>query len=533
MTAVGDATARGRGTIPIRLGAPGLFSTLRTGLQRAGYDAAGIGARLGIDSIYAFRSVSDGRAPQDPARDALSLLIHVFLDGQVVGRALVDRMLEPPVVQALDALGLLRDAPTGGRECLATVLLYPTESLLIVSDRDYDPTSADPDHTVLTSDSVYPAITTNTGDFLSFLPDTPCEQLLDLCSGTGIAALVQAPRSGHAWAVDITERSTVYARFNAALNGIGNVTALQGDLYDAVSGRTFDRIVAHPPYVPALRQEYIYRDAGADGEQVTRRIVEGLPAHLAEGGTFHCVCMATDRRGAPLQERLRTMLGASAPEFDVAVATTATFTPAEHYALEMAQGRISPQDCGAHLEAMADLEVERLVVAAFVIRRHGEQRPGITARRRRGTVTAGREALDWLLRWEAAAARPADLDARLVEARPRLAPGVRLHLVSRADGGAWKPEEFAIATDAPFPYTLQADGNVAQFLARCDGRRSVREHLERLVREGAVPEGTTARQFAAMVRPLIGAGFIELEAFRLPGPPGARTQPQVEEMEDA
>src|SRR5579885_3650218 len=141
-------------------------------------------------------------------------------------------------------------------------------------------------------DIVFPAISRHTCQFLETLPQYPCEDLLDLCSGTGVAALVAVSRyARRAWAVDITERATRCAEFNILLNDLTQVTAIQGDLYAPLNGRMFDRIVAHPPYVPVMKPSKIYYDGGEDGERVTRAIIAGLPQHLKPGGSFYCLTM--------------------------------------------------------------------------------------------------------------------------------------------------------------------------------------------------------------------------------------------------
>jgi hypothetical protein len=71
----------------------------------------------------------------------------------------------------------------------------------------------------------------------------------------------------------------------------------------------FGLITANPPFVPAPAQEVGYRDGGPSGEEVQRRIVEGLPGHLAPGGTAQIVTELGERDGEPLEPRLRRWLG--------------------------------------------------------------------------------------------------------------------------------------------------------------------------------------------------------------------------------
>ena len=217
--------------------------------------------------------------------DALDVLVRLFLDNESLSWSETTALLPPDGVEAMRSLGLIRDHRTDPSRVVATVLLYHTQSLYIASDVAL---LADGDGSRWW-DLVYAAITTNTLNFLETMPRGRCESFLDLCSGTGVAALLAATTfADHAWAIDVTDRSTEFARFNARLNGIENVTMLSGDLYAPVADLTFDRIVAHPPYVPSRETKMVYRDGGADGEEVTRRIIAGLPKHLNPGGSFHC-----------------------------------------------------------------------------------------------------------------------------------------------------------------------------------------------------------------------------------------------------
>src|SRR5262249_43454286 len=131
----------------------------------------------------------------------------------------------------------------------------------------------------------------------------------------------------HVWAVDITERAVHFAEFGRRLNAIPNVTILRGDLFEPCGGRQFDRIVTHPPYALHSTSGYVYADGGDDGEQLTRRILAAAHRHLAPGGTLAVWTTALDLKGAPLEQRVRSMLGEGQAECDVAVLAEETHAP--------------------------------------------------------------------------------------------------------------------------------------------------------------------------------------------------------------
>ena len=150
------------------------------------------------------------------------------------------------------------------------------------------------------------------------LPPDPCARLLDLCSGSGVAALVAASDyTKHAWSLDVAESSAHCAEFNRSLNGIPNATVARGDLYDPVRGQTFDRIVANPPYMPSLRPAQLYAYGGELGDDITRRIVEDLPNYLEPGGRFYCVTAGPDRKGEGFERRIRSWLAGAGPDFHI------------------------------------------------------------------------------------------------------------------------------------------------------------------------------------------------------------------------
>ena len=491
--------------LPFEFGTREQFAELRAMLQRLGYVQSDVYARLdALDASEARGEPASSRRP----RDRLGVLLDLFRGVPVEQRTL-DAYLPAADLALLERFSLV--APFGDAgHVRATVLLYPTESLYVISDLNHLPGGP----AAPLPDVVYPAITENTRQFLELLPHAPCERFLELCAGTGIAALVASRFAQHAWAVDITERATRFAQFNVLLNGIENVTALQGDLYDAVRDRSFDCIVAHPPYVPAQRQEYVFRDGGEDGEQITRRIIAGLPEHLEPGGRFYCTCLATDREDAPLEQRIRETLGASGGEFDVVVLQRGLTHPGDYFAQAAVSRRMSLDEAKEHAGALERLGVTQMVYGSIVLQRRREPREVFTVRQQVGPTT-DLQALEWLLRQHTLLSEPAARDA-LLEEKPIAAQGIELRVVHRAHGGRWQADSCSVA--ARYPFVAEADCSVwvPQFIARCDGTVTVRDHLRMLKEHGAVRAQAEESAFAEFVRQFLEQGFLELETCRIP-----------------
>jgi len=500
-------------TEPFRHGTEAEFARVRALFQRAGYTDEAISRRAGVPSIHHLGSAEERGDLLRENVDAMTLLLHVFSDGEYIPWSTVREFLAQREIDALETLGLLHDVPESPDLSAATIALYPIQGVYVAGDRHVhiEATQARPP-----ADVVYSALTPEAARFLRFFPRDPRGDLLDLCSGTGVAALLGA--SGfvdHAWAVDITERSTRFAAFNAALNGLRNVTVLKGDLYEPVIGRQFDLIVAHPPYVPAIETQYIYRDGGADGEEVTRRILAGLHTHLRPGGQLCCNCLLTERQGEPLEDRVRGMLGPNAGEFDLVIAQWASQDLAPDYP----RWTREEHDLEAQTQrvlTLARLGVEKLVFVALIIQRRGTARPVVTTRRLVSPHTSAAD-LQWVLRWLVANADgdPARL-RRLLDSRPRTSPRTELRSRSVLRDGEWLMDECALVTAAPFAVQASCPAWYPIFLARCDGAVTVREHLQHLRDSKLAPEDAPPEAFASMIRQLVDSGFVEIEEFPLP-----------------
>jgi len=504
-------------TLP-RLGTDEEFAALRRLLQESDYTDEGICKRMGVEDLLEYSSTSPKTRPME---QPLDVLIRLFFDCALVEEEAVARLLPSGALAMLKSLDLVVRHPArpGMLDASAAILL--AGGCWTVCDRGEN--APDGTRSELPPDVVYPAVLDTTRRFLQGLPDTPCDAMLDVGTGTGIAALMGARHARHVWATDITARAVRFAEVNRRLAGLDNMTVDEGDLYAPVEGLTFDRITTHPPYVPAKKSKFLYRDAGQDGEQIIRRAVEGLPHMLRPGGRFYSLQMATDREGETFEQRVRRWLGPEQSEFDVLVGAHSMRPPAEFVADSIVRKR-TDQEGRNFLEVWQETKTKYLVYGALLIERHATPRPPITGRALSGKGYTGRH-LEWLLEWQQAISR-ADGDEMLLNSRPVAAPDCSLHTVSRMRDGRFHMEEFVLKSETPFRSSFRCEGWVTQVISECDGVRTWREHFGRARSAGLISQGIPAKEFAGLLSLLVSLGILRLSERPLPAADG----PDVEDQ---
>jgi len=126
------------------------------------------------------------------------------------------------------------------------------------------------------------------------LPENP--RVLDMGCGSGVLGLTLAAElpSSEATLADVSPDALDLARENAALLGIPNATFVESDLFSALSGQSFDLIVANLPYVPETDRATLSKEvahdpdlalfSGPDGLDLIRRFIPQAKDHLAPGG---------------------------------------------------------------------------------------------------------------------------------------------------------------------------------------------------------------------------------------------------------
>lgn len=504
---------------PLRLGEEPAFRRVAEALRDASFDEATICRVLKIDSFGRLGTVEREQIDLAAAPTAtLACWIRLLLLGEPVPHPAVAGTVEGDTLDAFLALDLLRAGPAAGNgtALYAPVMLYPVGDLLIASDRHDNP---DGTPFVAPADAVFPAIFPGTLRFLQLLPQAPTGDALDLCAGSGVGALVLSRSAERAVAADITARSTHFARFNCRLNQRRNVEIAQGDLYQAVAGRTFDRIVAHPPYVPAVADTQIYRDAGHTGEAILQRIIAGLPQVLRPGGAFFSVCAAWDGKGGLFETRLRGWLGAAHAEFDVLFALEYGKSAAD-VAQELATraGGEGPREPACWRQLFGDAGVERSVYGALLVDRPirspgATPRPPITRRLRLGARSDG-ASFAWLLRWlrwrNATEAR-GDLATALLQSTPRLSPHFRASVshVPDREGGGLVVGDVVLEADAPFAARTRIDPWILPLIASFTGATNAAAVYQRARAAHEMPEAFGTSDFAGLLAMLIERGYAE------------------------
>ena len=479
------------------------YLAARRVFESSGFTYGRVCARLGIDQLYKFQAPPPGLGVADRVTTPLDALIRLFAFGLYLERDAAEELLTAEGAKALEALNLLAPDPGRPGAVFGTAALVPLPGALTASDRVCAPDGTEFGRA---PDGVYPAFFANTLAFVDRLPETRCESMLELGTGTGFAAIRSARWAGHVWATDVAARSARFAAFNVGLAGVGNVTVLEGDMYAPVEGLTFDRIAIHPPYIPSRDTKYIYRDGGEDGEQIFRRAVEGLPRFLRPNGRFYAVLMASDRRGETLEQRIRKWLGPDEAGFDVVVVTD------ERNAVRDALANVSKEnqrDAPFWRSIWERNQTESLLYGSVLIHRHAGERARVDARAQAGEGFNWRH-LDGLLDWEIRVRQPG-ADEMLLECRPRIAPGCELQVSYRLVDGRLTPYAAQFQVIGPVRPRFKSPLWLVEAIFGCDGKSSWRDRYTDLVAKGQIPPQAPAAEFARMLIALVSGGALVAE----------------------
>ncbi len=447
--------------------------------------------------------------------DANAALIRLYLDGEPIPLQMARELFGDAPSDALLTLGMLDIIKGEGDEelVMATIQLVPIGDLWLASD--VRPRSND--ESLTHQDFVFSPNNELTNQYLAAITRHPRGRFVELCAGTGVAGLrALLDGADHAVVSDLVPRCSLFERFNALLNELHDrCTVVESDGWLGLQGE-FDVAVAHPPYLPALAHRFDFRDAGEDGEQVSRAIIQGAPAHIRRGGSLFIRSALSDRKSGKIAERVRQWLGPASAEFDLVQIDMLEYGPMEAYK-SITKGGEGYIDCERWLRHFEALEVERFAVCLLELRRTASGRTPITlVRNARQEMTA--DVFDWLFRWGEFVAQAGDTPlARLGNERPRVAPGTRLAVHLQADADAsWRNVGAIVESTWPTQGLVKAPPLIPTLMELCDGSRDVHALLTELDRAGLIEGAVTEAQLAEFLEVLAAAGAIELSACPLP-----------------
>jgi|SRR5215469_11238848 len=494
--------------VPIHLGTESEFAVVRRFLQEAEFSELNIRSRVKCESLLDLIHLPE----VEGSADVITMLIRLFLQHGSFALQETEAYIPEQVLAVFLSLGLLSLDDTG--RIYSPTLLTPTESVFCASDR-YRMVDG---KASLIEDAVYPSSSPPTQTFVRFLPRGKCRRLLEIGSGSGVCAMLAARGySEQVWASDITSRSTEFAEFNRQLNAIPNMTVVQGDMYAAVEGMTFDRIIAHPPYVPVLKKKWVFYDGGEDGESISRRVIEGLAQHLEPGGRCYCKTLGSDRE-VPFEQRVRQWLGPSENEFDVLVAQWDEKPVPQFFAELSLAGDNAEQDFKNWLEFATRVKMRTFLNCMIAVQRRESDRPVFTVRRY-FSPKSDPASIEWLMTWQTAAMLR-DPATTILGSRPRTSQGVQLSFKRRHVADDWVPVEFRIETEYPFANDGVLEQWMPALFSYCTGEVTTADIFARLKAEQLVAEGTSDAAFANMIAAFVARGFLEIESFSLPGARG-------------
>jgi hypothetical protein len=464
------------------------IAALREVLARECYDEQHIGELLRPDRLDGPRAVQ-AFLLRPTADEPLGRLVRLFFAGEQVETGAAAEVLAPLGLAELEQAGVLESVPGAVR---SRVRLTPLHGVLVAGDHQ-PPGRLAADHVVS------PGASSET--LAKFTIRTPVRSALDLCAGSGVQALIAAAHCERVIGTDLNPRALALAELGAALNGIENIEWRQGDLLEPVASERFDLVVANPPFVVSPVRELTFRDSGRRADELSRDVLAGVAAALAEGGFGHALCAWVAAEGEPWSRAPAAWLDGSGCDVLIVRIETAT---AESYAVNWASlGSSTSAEAvdraASWVEHYRALGIREIVSGAVVMRRRAgpnwvaaEEATSIgwSAGEQVARIFSGRDLLQQL-----------GDERNLRGCVLSLAPGARL--VQR-----WLPGRRLERARVTLPGGLELDGAIephalADVMHALDGRRTLQEAATVAdIDPGALDDGVGS------IRALIGRGYL-------------------------
>lgn len=271
-----------------------IAAELKSALRKHNFTVSGITEYLGTGGTGAWRR-GEPAAVRRLCRDGspLSMLVRAFILKDAVDPEQLALLIGPQATQAVLSEGRV------AFDIMPHVIDGRDEWVFSDVDASMTQRVPGPDHVL--------GVGAASLSLLDTVPLTPADSLLDLGTGSGIQLLGQLGVVKHATGTDVHPRALDFAR--ATLSDRTNVELLQGSWFEPVAGRTFDRIVANPPFVVGLPEVgHVYRDSGLSLDGASELVISQLAKHLKPGGTAHVLAAWVHTKHDRWQRRVASWL---------------------------------------------------------------------------------------------------------------------------------------------------------------------------------------------------------------------------------
>ena len=472
---------------------------LRSYFEEAGYTETGLASRV---SLAEFVSAETRKLPRQLERTSEpspgNILIRLFWLGLEQPREGVAEVIPEDVLTILLESGLVKAA---GPAIVPQVAFWPVAKFLIASDH-YSAFKKGRRDLVL-----WPNPTTYT--LWRYAIRDRFRAVLDLGTGNGIISLLAAINSDTVVATDLNPRAIEFARFNAILNGVANMETLLGDCFEPVSGRTFDQILANPPFFITPRNDFLFCQNPLELDGLCRRLVKEAPAHLHEGGYFEMLCEWAEIEGQPWEERIAEWMEGT--ECDVWVLHFMKQEPdiyAESYVSQTVPDK--SQDAERFSEYMQYYRQRKLVAIhnGFIImrRRSGGGRLRIEEMPAPDTRDVGEAILDGFAAHDLLEACAEDEKLLAMRLRPSADARLTRKYLPAEDG--WHVESILLRRENAIPFQLAVEPLVAEFFRQFDGKRTAGEAIQAIAAKSDAPLEKVRSESLGVLRRFIECGFL-------------------------
>lgn len=477
------------------------IEALRASLGEAGFDEAGVSGILGVPSVAALRDLPAELALERSGGDTtLAALVRLFVIGVPVSEQAAGRALGKGALRRLEVGGILGKSRGG---FLGSVKLSPIDGLVLAFDRTFEgETEEAADFVMGPSDSAR--------RLSKLTVERQVDDALDLGTGCGYLALLAARHAKRVVATDINERAKAFTELNAALNGVRNVEAVAGDLFAPVARRRFDLVVSNPPFVIAPSSSLVYLHGGMESDAFCRRIVSEAPAVLRPGGLLQMLFAWAELDEGEWHERLEAWFEGTG--CDAWVLRSSSTERSEYARGWMNVGRVTTakDESARFAEWMRYFEKAKIASVGGGL---------LTMRKREGRT--------WFRAFDAPAqlvgSCGAQIEARLdalsaldgLEGDPDLLKAVfalsddtRLLIECAPSPEGWAQQAARVRVMNGLAYDEDIDSWVAELLAACNGKRTLREAVDAAAAKLDLGADEVPDETPDLVRQLVEEGFL-------------------------